>query len=513
MDPAKEEENAMKIRLNFAIKNSNKSFYYSVRFEFIEEEKTLFETEQIKSKEEGSLIEFKSRFSCYYYFYRMQKIKIMVKKVKLGKENFLKNYPIEEKGLDLSALIFSKNGLFQIAIDQSYNPYNKNFKEILMIKVENNIDIDNNISMNKHTFIDYIISGIKFKCYIAIDFSDKNYQEMNPLKNQYLLSILGFRETLFNIVRSFEVYGFSYNLKKKDINDNKDFININKENEELFGYTQISYAYYQFLLRLELSDKFIKIEKKKKLSPFIYYLLKTICEKKKSNDYNIVFLLINSLNEEQYQDCIDCFFKTSFLPISFIIIGIGENESQFRNLKKLCEVNKNEKGIKRLRNNTFFISMKECQYKSDIIKNQCLKKIPGQICEFYERNKISLNDIKEWNIDNRNSIKIFDTYNSLIQELDLMEKNDNPAPSSSEININNNQNNLINEEEEEKEIDISPNNSDNIDINIDINNNNNKNTKKNNFPHNKSTKFSVFKTKNPISEKEERNKIKNNGKP
>ena len=282
MDLIQDEEKPMKIRLKFSIKNSMKSFYYSIILEFYEEGKTLFETDQIKSKEDKSLIEFKQFFCCDYYFYRMQKIKITVKKVKLGKENFLKNYTIENKTLDLSGLIFSKNGMFQVAIDKSYNPYNNDLKEILMVGVENDLDIDNNISIQKNTFIDYIISGIKFKCFIAIDFSDKKYQEMNQEKNQYLISIFGFRETLFNIVRNFEVYGFSYifNNQSQNNNENNLFINLDKENEELFGYTQISYAYYQFLLKFDLSDKYIKIEKKNKLSPLIYHLIEKINKKK-----------------------------------------------------------------------------------------------------------------------------------------------------------------------------------------------------------------------------------------
>ena len=505
MDLIQDEEKPMKIRLKFSIKNSMKSFYYSIILEFYEEGKTLFETDQIKSKEDKSLIEFKQFFCCDYYFYRMQKIKITVKKVKLGKENFLKNYTIENKTLDLSGLIFSKNGMFQVAIDKSYNPYNNDLKEILMVGVENDLDIDNNISIQKNTFIDYIISGIKFKCFIAIDFSDKKYQEMNQEKNQYLISIFGFRETLFNIVRNFEVYGFSYifNNQSQNNNENNLFINLDKENEELFGYTQISYAYYQFLLKLDLSDKFIKIEKKNKLSPLIYHLIEKINKKKNPNEYNIIFILINSLNEEQYQDCIDCFFKASFLPISFVIIGIGENEKQFNYLKQLCKENKIKKGIKPLRNNTFFISMKECEYKSDIIKNKCLKKIPEQICEFYELSKITLNDIKKLMIDNRNSIKVFETYNSIMQQLDFIEKNDNPAPSSNEININNTQSNFINKEDE-KEKEITPDGLEyNIDNNIDINNNS-KNKKKHNVLSKHKKNSGLLKIKGPISEKDER---------
>ena len=184
MDLLQNEEKPMKIRLKFAIRNSIKSFRYSVIFNYDleEDEKKEFKTEEIKSKKDNSLIEFESNLCCDYYFYKIQKIKITVKKLKLGAETILKNYFIEENNiLTLSTIVSSKNGSFQDTIDKSYDPCNKdNLKEILMIKAENDFGINkNSISLNENTFIDYIIAGIKFKCFIGIDFSDKKYQNMN----------------------------------------------------------------------------------------------------------------------------------------------------------------------------------------------------------------------------------------------------------------------------------------------------------------------------------------------
>lgn len=299
-----------------------------------------------------------------------------------------------------------------------------------------------------------------------MDFSDKELLDTNQYSNQYLNSILGFRETLYNFTRKFEVYGFDYVLKNKK--ENELFLNLDKDNEELVGYTNITYAYYQFFNRLDLSDKVIKKEKKDKLSPLIKYLSDKIYAKKNSYEYNIIFILINSLNEEQFQDCIDYFIKASILPISFVVIGIGNDENKFINMKNLCDIKKILRG-NLVRDNTFFVSMKECEYKSDVIKNKCLKKIPGQICEFYERNNISLNEIKNLSQDNKNSIKIFDTYNSLIIPPDSKEKNYYPAPSSGINNIQ--QQNVIHDEEPKNEITPEDDkNNINIDINIDTNN-------------------------------------------
>ena len=73
-----------------------------------------------------------------------------------------------------------------------------------------------------------------------MDFSDKELLDTNQYSNQYLNSILGFRETLYNFTRKFEVYGFDYVLKNKK--ENELFLNLDKDNEELVGYTNITYA-------------------------------------------------------------------------------------------------------------------------------------------------------------------------------------------------------------------------------------------------------------------------------
>ena len=50
-------------------------------------------------------------------------------------------------------------------------------------------------------------AGISFENYIGIDFSDKKWHNEDIEKNQYINAIRGFRETLFDFQRNFEVYG------------------------------------------------------------------------------------------------------------------------------------------------------------------------------------------------------------------------------------------------------------------------------------------------------------------
>ena len=469
-----------KIRLNFSLEYTDIDFLYKIFFNFIpNKDSKSFETEQIKSKENNSSIKFSSYLICDYFFYKYQKIEIIVKKIKLNSS--LRNYKIGDERMTLSTIISSKNCIFK-------TPVSLNNKENIIIEVEKEKSFNNiNISL-----FDYIKSGIQFKPFIAIDFSDENFHILNQQKNQYLFSIKGFRMNLYEFTRLYEVYGFGNNFNNKKEN----FFNFGKDENfcEFNGYTNIYLAYMEILNQINFDKE--NISKEKKLSPLIKHLLNKIMNQQNPNYYNIIFILINSLNINEYQDCVDVFFQASFLPLSFVLIGIGEDDNNFNLIKKLCDENENNIGKKRIRNNTLFISIKDFKQNLNKIQDEYLKKIPEQLCEFYFTNNVDLNQIKERTINNnRNSLKVFDTYNSLIQQINSEEKinnndNDNNAapPLKEDIKI---ENNNSNEDKDKNEIIINNNSikGNNIEQNIDINNNINNNIDINN--KNKVRKFEI----------------------
>ena len=108
-----------------------------------------------------------------------------------------------------------------------------------------------------------------------------------------------------------------------------------------------------------------------------------------------------------------------------IVIGIGNNELE--EVKKLFNPKSqfSSKGCEKSRNNIYFLSMKDCNYNSEILKNKCLKVLPMQIVEYYKINKTTPDNIREKNLDNiKASFKFIDTKNSLINN----EPNDSAPP-------------------------------------------------------------------------------------
>ena len=434
--------NSEQIELSFALNGCIKGASYSIEFYLENSEKPDFKTELINKATEN--IKFSSKFLCNYYFSKIQLFKVTV--IRRKKPPNMTSFKVSENNklnnkLTLSTLVSSKNGIFQCEICDRIS-------EIIIIKVENPNYSPKNLNF---TLFDYLKAGITLEGYIGIDFTKGTEHISNSESNQYLQAIAGFRETLFDFIRDFEVYGYGAELIDSNEN-NKDYFNLNlKNNTALRGYTNIESAYKECLNKIKFNEDNV-------LSPLIQNIRKVIYSKYKADSYSILFLLINSPpKNNDFQNTIDALIEITYLPLSVVIIGIGNSE--FDDIKKLfAHKNKiSSKGMEKLRNNSHFITMKDCNFNNDILKNKCLKDIPKQIVQYYSINQTTPNNFKENNLDNiKNSFKVLDTKNS------LYEVDDCPPPS------------LIDIQQSESKINIE-------DINININDNNNNNINDNNI--------------------------------
>ena len=453
--------NSDQIVLSFALNGCKKGASYLIEF-YIEnsEKEEHFKTELIKKATES--IKFSTTFLCNYHFSKIQFCKITVTRWK-SRQNMASFKVKENYKLTLSTLVSSKNGIFQTNICEKIPN-----SEIIIIEVNNPNYTDNNIQF---TLFDYLKAGITFESYIGIDFTQGKEHIPDTESNQYLQAIAGIRQTLFDFNRDFLVYGYGAKLIESNDNNNNDYFNLNlKENTVLTGYTNIESAYKECIDKIKFCETNV-------LSPLITNIRKVIYNKYKPDTYSIFFLLINSPPKiEDYQNTIDALIENSFLPLSVVVIGIGNNE--FEDIKKLFS-NKNKissKGMERLRNNIHFISMKDCNFNNDILKNKCLKDIPKQMVQYYSINNTTPKNIKEQNLDNiKNSFKVLDTNNS------LYEIEDCAPPSLMDIQQSDNKN--INNEVNDSNNNI--NNKDSIDIKSNISKNNINEEKKNNVLYEK----------------------------
>ena len=244
--------------------------------------------------------------------------------------------------------------------------------------------------------------------------------------NQFLQVIVGFRETLVEYVKSFKVYGYGASLKDDFDNDKKYFNLSMQENPELVGFTRIKEKYFDCL------DK-INYEKKGYLSKVFDNIKKEILEKYSPDIYNIIFLLIhNKPSKDDIQNSIDFMIEKTNLPLSIVVILIGDkSDDEIKEIRTIFS-NKHKmssNSIERTRNNISFFTMKSCNFNNEILKNKCLREIPEQALNYYQNNLASPEDIRKQNLDKlRESYKVFDPKLSLYED-------EGSAPSIEDIKI------------------------------------------------------------------------------
>ena len=376
------------IKLRFSLNNCKKGHAYLIEFS-IPEDSVNFKTEKIKNKSDNSLIEFSNTLDCKYYFYKPQNIQINVHRWK-STINF-RNFPIEKDSfLTLSSIISSNNTTFQSKIIKSLED-----SETIIINVEES----NNIETNDYCFTDFIKNGITLDPYIGIDFNDKLLHINDLGNNQYMNAIRGFRETIINFTRDFEVFGYGVNLLNFKIKteNSEPYFNLSlKEDPTIMGLTNIKKAYKECLDKIDFSGN------NNILSPLLKYIEKRISQKKKLKNYNILFLLMsNAPKKEDFKNCIDIFIESSFLPLSILIIGIGDKESEFKKIKELYSgITNSSDGMRKQRDNICFISMKECNYDDNLLKDKCLTSLPRHMIEYYKLVEITPEQIKEHKLIN-----------------------------------------------------------------------------------------------------------------
>ena len=240
------------------------------------------------------------------------------------------------------------------------------------------------------SFIGYLRSGVQISLSIGIDFTGSNvyYTEPNSLHylnngmNDYEKAISSCGDILsyYDKTQLFAVYGFGFNLKR-DMANNLDCypINNDKDNPKIHLINNVLNVYRQFIKQIILSGP-------TNFAPMINELNKTVKEDLKNGlilKYNILLILTDGKIDD-FQNTIDALVEASFLPISVIIVGIGNGD--FGNMndldadKYLLYYRSRRKVDRDL---VQFVPFDK--YKNDPPKlaEQVLEEIPRQLVEYY----------------------------------------------------------------------------------------------------------------------------------
>ena len=428
-----------------------------------------FQTEEITCKENNSEITFTKKMSCNYYFEKNFKLLFKISKRILIDSNY--KVKVYERITVLSSLVNSPNSKYERKVDE-----NNIDSEIISIQLDkNNGDLEN----KTNTLFDYFKSGVKFSCFISSDFSNS---EKNPSllenKDNYKRIYKKISDIIANYTKKHLFYSYGFNAKiKNSLSDESIFnLNLNGKDSSIYTMDEVLKNFEKFLN----TNSIISL-KNINLSPIIKKITKDIYKLYNLRYYNVSFIIIRgNIDKNDIQKTIDAIIESSYLPLTTIVIGLGNID--YTETRKIIYSNKklSSIGMQKLRNNVLFAALiGDFSNNVEELINWCLIELSKQIISFYNLSKSSPKDIYEYNL--KNLEESFNIYSSSIaigksiivpsSEIDGLNKR------ISRLILDNNDNNSQ-ENSEASKVDKSNKKSNNNNINNSYNNSGKENSQK-----------------------------------
>ena len=240
-----------------------------------------------------------------------------------------------------------------------------------------------------YTFVDYLNAGIEIGLTVAIDFtrSNGNPNEPNSLhyilgaqQNQYERSILACGNIVgfYDKDQLYPCFGFGAKIN----NNLCPIFNLNFNDDPNVTYIQgIVDAYHNAINNVELWGP-------TNFAPIIRAMNRIIKEQNHKLKYHILMILTDGVIDD-IDDTIEELVEGSFLPLSVIIIGVGNQD--FTNMHILDADDKplyNSKGVKAARDLVQFVPFLKYESNPEQLAIEVLEEVPRQIVDYYEQNNL-----------------------------------------------------------------------------------------------------------------------------
>ena len=269
-----------------------------------------------------------------------------------------------------------------------------NIRAVIKCKVENH-----------PTFVSYLKSGINIGLTIGIDFTGSNGHYKDPPSLHYLGQGLNNYESAirscgdivsaYDKEQSFPVFAFGFNFIDPYLNnfDGKytDFnypINCNIDNPSIKYIDGVLQEYRNFITKIHLSGPTY-------FSPMINDLIFEVDKEIEEGliyNYHIIMILTDGMIDDMPQTK-DSLVAASFLPISVIIIGIGNGD--FTNMNVLdADVIPlyDSTGRKADRDLVQFVPYNQFRNNPQALAEKVLEEIPRQVVEYFQHKGIQPNE-------------------------------------------------------------------------------------------------------------------------
>ena len=262
--------------------------------------------------------------------------------------------------------------------------------------------------LEKFSFIDYLKGGVQLNVIVAIDFTGSNGIPTSPeslhaihpsgILNQYQQAITNVCDILLNYDydKMVPLYGFGAKTRFPTLTSNQVLhcfpLTGNAQNSEVYQLNGIMECYKNALRFLEFSGPTY-------FAP-IFNEAKKVAQYHKTQNSGVysVLLVITDGEIHDMETAIDSLFEMALLPISIIIIGVGNED--FANMRTLDGDNGlyNSKGQKIIRDLVQFVPYKKFMTSINDLAKEVLAEIPEQLVTYMKVNGIKPNPPEKMDI-------------------------------------------------------------------------------------------------------------------
>ena len=296
----------------------------------------------------------------------------------------------------------SRNQLIATINETLTDKYLQKNKPSKLIPINNYLFLyDNSTITKKATFIDYINAGVKIALSIGIDFTGSNGHPLDDgtlhsikdgKPNDYEKAIISCGNIVapYDYDQLFQVYGFGA-IIKSSISDKASMcfaINL-KDNPDIYTIDNVIKTYHEIIKKDKLTfagpTEFTPIIKK----VISRMITKNILE------YHILMILTDGVIDD-LQDTIDILVEASSLPLSVIIIGIGNEDFSKMEVLDGDEVPlKSRNGKIRTRDIVQFVPFSKFKNDAKKLSMEVLAEIPRQMIEYFQFKNLSPNKLND----------------------------------------------------------------------------------------------------------------------
>ncbi|CAD8098693.1 unnamed protein product [Paramecium primaurelia] len=246
------------------------------------------------------------------------------------------------------------------------------------------------------TFMDYIQSGTQINLIAAIDFTGSNgspntsnslhYIDTQSGKlNQYQQALLAVGDILLNYSydKKVPMYGFGCKPNLKNFKSTETLhcfpLNGNPQDPEVEGIDGIMQTYSYALKNVQFNGPTY-------FNPILQEVMKIAALSKDmaKDTYYVLFILTDGVIHDMNQT-IDSIVASSHLPLSIIIVGVGDANFNDMNILDDDEGNlKDSKGNQSYRDLVQFVPFNQFKDNPELLAKNVLQELPDQIVEYMQ---------------------------------------------------------------------------------------------------------------------------------